>query len=330
MVVKRELLYLTKEDVANVGYSMQETLDALDEVYHEKCIGNFEMPHKIGIHPREDDYIHAMPCWAKKWNTAGIKWAAGFKHNPKDYGLDYINGFIILNDVDTGVPYVVMDSAWITAIRTGGKSGLAAKYLARKNSTTVGMLGCGVQSRRALEAIKLACPQLKKAWCWDVFSDSAERFAEDMRKVCPDMEIKATTSAEEACVDADIIGTGAPVVHEDIAVIRKEWVKDGLLTATVDIDVLWKKDAVVEKFSKFFCDDQSQFLYYRDERHDVKSILVLPNELCDMVGGKVPGRENDQENIFSMNSGIAFDDMPVARAVYERAMVKGIGRMLPL
>ena len=330
MSVKKEFLYLTKQDVIDTGYSMKDTLAVLDEIYHEKALGNYELPHKIGIHPRPDDYIHAMPCWAKKWETAGIKWCGGFKHNPKDYGLDYINGVIILNDIETGVPCAIMDAAWITAIRTGGKSGLAAKYLARKNAATVAVLACGVQSRRALEAIYLACPQLKQAICWDVFPESAEKFAQEMKAVCPNLEIKVAASVREAMADADIVATGAPVLQEDIAVIEKDMVKPGLLCVSVDLDVLWKKDAVVENFHKYYTDDIPQFYFFRDERHDVKCIPVVPEDLGKMVAGMIPGRESDTENIFAANIGNAFDDMPIARAIYETAKKKGIGRMLPL
>lgn len=328
-MVNKDVLYLTKQDVIDTGYSMKDCLEVLDEIYHEKAKGNYELPHKIGIHPREDDYIHAMPCWAHKWETAGIKWCGGFKHNPKDYGLEYINGLIILNDIETGIPNAIMDAAWITAIRTGGKSGLSAKYLARKDAHTVAVLACGVQNRRALEAIHVACPQVKKAMCWDVYPEQAEKFAADMKVICPGLEIVATTSVREALADADIIATGAPVVHADIAVIEKDMLKDGFCCVAVDLDVLWKKDAMVDRVDKYFTDDIPQFYFFRDERHDVKSIPVVPEDLSFMIDGKIPGRENDNENIFAGNIGNAFDDMPVARAIYELAKQKGLGRILP-
>ena len=330
MVVKKEFLYLTKQDVMDVGFTMQETLDVLDEIYHEKAKGNYELPPKIGIHPRPNDYIHAMPCWAHKWEAAGIKWCGGFTRNPQDYGLDYINGVIMMNDAETGVPYSIMDAAWITAQRTGGKSGLAAKYLTRKNGTTVAMLACGVQARKGLEAIYIACPNIRKAVCWDYFPAAAEKFVADMRKVCPDMEFEVAASVREALQDADIIHTAAPTVANDISVVEADMIKPGVLVTSMDMDMLFKKDAI-DQFDRFYSDDVRQYCHFRDHvPNSVKHITAQPVELCDMVAGKIPGRISDTENLFAANWGNAFDDMPVAKAIYERAMEMGIGRILPL
>ena len=322
------ILFLTEEEVQKVSFSMAEVLDILDDIYHEKAKGNYEMPAKAGVHPQEDSYLHAMPCWATKWETAGIKWGGGFRDNPKK-GLRYINGMIVLNDVETGIPYVLMDCGYVTAVRTGGKSGLTAKYLARKDAHTVAMLACGTQARKALEAIHIGCPQVKRAICWDYFPQAAEKYAEEMRQVCPGLEIVTTTSVREALKDADIIHSAAPSGQHDISVVEKDMIKPGVLSVTMDIDVLWKKDAVVDNFTKFFTDEQRQFIYFRDDRHEVHGIPVLPDELCDMIAGKIPGRVSDTENIFAANIGIAFDDMPVADGIYKRAVAAGLGRMLP-
>ena len=329
MAVKKEVLYLTQQDVMNTGLTMAEIVDTLDEVFREKSAGNYEMPPKIGIHTRPDDFMHAMPCWAHKWEAAGIKWVSGYKHNPKDYGLGYINGLLILNDVMTGVPYSIMDCIWITAMRTGGVSGLSAKYLARKDASTVAMLACGAQARTALEAFKITVPHMKTVWCWDVFPEAAEKYAKDMKAMFPDLDFHVTTSVQEAVQDADIIGTHAPVVKEDVGVIDKAWLKKGVTVIAVDVDVLWKKGSVVGTFDKYYNDDHGQFKAFK-EKGDVKHIPGLPDELGDMIAGKVPGRESDDENIFAANIGLAFDDIAVADAVYKLAVKKGLGTVLPL
>lgn len=322
-------LLLTEAEVEEAGFSMAEILDILDQIYHEKAKGNYEMPAKTGVHPQPDSYLHAMPCWATAWKTAGLKWGGGFRDNPKK-GLKYINGMIILNDVETGYPYLLMDCGWVTAMRTGGKSGLTAKYLARKDSSTVAMLACGVQARKALEAIHVGCPQVKTAVCWDYFPEAAEKYVAEMKKVLPDMEIVVAKSPKDAIQDADIIHSAAPSGNTDISVVEKGWIKPGVLSVTMDIDTLWKKEAVDGVFHKYYTDDQRQFEYFRDDRKEVHAIPVLPNELCDMIAGKIPGRENDKENIFAANIGTAFDDMPVADGIYQRAVAKGLGEILPL
>src|SRR4030042_1028614 len=88
------------------------------------------MPPKPGIHTQPDAFIHAMPAWSPSLRSAGMKWVSGYPENQKR-GLPYITGLLVLNDVETGIPYAVMDCTWITAYRTGAATGLSAKYLAR-------------------------------------------------------------------------------------------------------------------------------------------------------------------------------------------------------
>jgi ornithine cyclodeaminase/alanine dehydrogenase len=97
------------------------------------------MPPKPGVHPRPDAFIHAMPAFLEGMGAAGLKWVSGFPRNP-ERGLPYISGLFILNDADTGLPLAVMDCTWITGVRTGAATAVAAKYLVRTESSTVGIV----------------------------------------------------------------------------------------------------------------------------------------------------------------------------------------------
>jgi len=145
-MAEHKILYLSRADVEAVNLSMKEIIDLLEKAFLEKGNGNVEMPPKPGIHTLPDAFIHAMPAYIPSMRSAGIKWVSGYPENFKR-GLPYINGLMILNDVETGIPYAVMDCSWITAMRTGAASALSAKYLARPDSETVGILACGVQGR---------------------------------------------------------------------------------------------------------------------------------------------------------------------------------------
>ena len=319
------LLYLTKADVAKTAYTMKETLDLLEDIYREKAAGNYELPPKIGVHPGEGNYLHAMPCWAKKWETAGIKWGGGFKNNPSK-GLDYIYGFVVLNDVETGIPYVMMDATWHSALRTGAKSGMTAKYLMRKDSTTCAILACGKQARRAFEAFRVACPQLTKFMCWDYFPAATEKYVAEMKAKYPEVEIVACGSVEEAVKDADVIQTAAPTTATEMSTITKDMIKPGVVVTAMDGFTLFYKDTITDKFTKFVTDDVPQFRNF-ETFPEYKGIHFDPAELAQVVVGNVR-RENDQENIFVTNIGNAFDDMPVCRAIYEKAKKMGIGEMI--
>src|SRR5512135_2060572 len=161
-----ELLYLSRADGEQVQLDMSTIIKLLEQAFMEKGEGNVEMPPKPGIHTMPDAFIHAMPAFIPSMKSAGIKWVSGYPDNYKR-GLPYISGLLILNDVESGIPYAVMDCTWITAYRTGAVTALAAKYLARPESETAAILACGVQGRTNLEA--LACTfRLKRAYAYDV------------------------------------------------------------------------------------------------------------------------------------------------------------------
>ena len=99
-----EILYLSQAQVASVGLSMAEIIDALEGAFREKGEGRTEMPPKPGIHPGGgDNFIHAMPAYIPGQKSAGIKWVSGFVENYKR-GLPYITRLLILNDPETGLP----------------------------------------------------------------------------------------------------------------------------------------------------------------------------------------------------------------------------------
>src|SRR5467141_731683 len=201
----KEFLYLSHSDVVSAGSGMAEIIAALEEMFREKAEGRVEMPPKIGIHTMPDTmtdaFIHAMPASIPVRKAAGMKWVGGYPDNSKR-GLPYVTGLLILNDPETGIPIALMDCTWITAQRTGAATALAAKYLARSESGTVGILGCGVQGRSKLEALKVIFP-LKKVYAYDKHADRTARYAQEMSR---QLGIKVVTVSDprQAVVASDM------------------------------------------------------------------------------------------------------------------------------
>src|SRR5208337_2900796 len=100
------ILYLSRADVERVALDMPTILDLLERAFREKAAGQVEMPPKPGIHTRPEAFIHAMPAYIPALRSAGIKWVSGYPENQK-HGLPYISGLLVLNDVETGIPYAV-------------------------------------------------------------------------------------------------------------------------------------------------------------------------------------------------------------------------------
>ncbi len=323
--MEQRLLYLSRRDVESVGLGMSEIIAALEGMFREKGEGRVEMPPKPGIHTRPDAFIHAMPAYIPAAGAAGIKWVSGFPQN-KSRGLPYINGLIILNDDDTGLPLAVMDCTWITAQRTGAASAVAAKHLARPDSETLGILGCGVQGRSHVEALREVRP-LRRVIAYDIDPDTARSFAAQMARAFG-LEVSVAAAAREAVSGADIVVTAGPILKVPHATIRSGWLDRGAFATLVDYDSYWHRDALAE-VDKFCTDDAAQLEYHRSLGY-FKDTPPVYAELGDLVTGRKPGRETEREKTMACNLGIALDDIAAAPLVYRRALAAGLGTWLLL
>lgn len=322
---QQKILYLAQAEVASVGVTMKEILDALFVAFREHGEGKVEMPPKPGIHTQPDAFIHAMPAFIPALHSAGMKWVSGYPENYKR-DLPYITGLLILNDAETGVPLAVMDCAWITAMRTGAATAVAAKYLARPESESVGILGCGVQGRSNLEALQVLFP-LKRVVAYDTLPAQAERFAQFARERFG-LDAVIAQHARQAVEELDLIVTAGPILHKPHATIQAGWMKPGAFASLVDFDSYWA-GAAMKETTKFCTDDVPQLEHYRRIGYfqDIPPIYASVGEL---VAGKKHGRENATERTMTCNLGLALDDMATAPIVYRRAKERGIGTWLEL
>lgn len=320
-----QFLYLSRADVAAVGPTMAEIIAALEAMFREKGEGRVEMPAKIGIHTMPDAFIHAMPAAIAEQHTAGMKWVAGYPENSKR-GLPYISGLLILNDPETGFPIALMDCTWITAQRTGAATAVAAKYLARPDSATVGILGCGVQGRSNLEALAAMFP-LKRVCAYDTHADRAATYAREMNARFG-IEAVAVREPKEAVLDCDVVVTAGPILRKPHATIRAGWLAKGAFASLVDFDSYWHPEALREA-DKFTTDDVPQLHHYRDIGY-FQNIPPIHADLGELVTGRKPGRESAEERTMACNLGLALDDIAVAPLIYAKAQQNGIGTWLPL
>jgi len=298
---------------------------ALESMFREKGEGRVEMPPKIGVHTMPDAFIHAMPASIPAQNAVGVKWVGGYPAN-RQRGLSYITGLLILNDPETGVPIALMDCTWITAQRTGAATAVAAKYLARPDSTTVGILGCGVQGRSNLEALKTAFP-LKRVFAYDTHPDRAACYAQEISKR---FELEAVPVADPklAVVDSDIVVTAGPILRKPHATIQAGWLAKGAFASLVDFDSYWHPAALHEA-DKFATDDVPQLHHYRDIGY-FQNIPPIHADLGELVTARKPGRQSPDERTIACNLGLALDDIAVALLIYARALELNVGIWLPL
>jgi len=319
------LLYLSRADVEAAGLDLPAIIGLLEAAFREKAEGRVEMPPKPGIHPRPESFIHAMPCAIPSMRAAGVKWVSGYPANPAR-GLPYISGLVILNDDDTGLPVAVMDATWITAYRTGAATAVAARRLARPDSATVGVLACGVQGRTNLTALA-ACFRITRVFAYDVVREAQERYVREMSGALG-VEVVGVTAPRDAVVGADLVVTSGPILKQPTPTIGPDWLQPGAFASAVDFDSYWKPDALAQ-IDRLATDDLPQFRFYREMGYFQRTPEPYAS-LDEIVTGRKPGRERDDERTMAMNLGVAMDDMAVAPEVYRRAVERGLGTWLRL
>jgi ornithine cyclodeaminase/alanine dehydrogenase len=266
-----------------------------------------------------------MPAYVPALKSAGIKWVSAFPENPRQ-GLPYITGLLVLNDTDTGLPLAVMDCVWITAMRTGAATAVSATFLARPESSVVGVLGCGVQGRTNVEALANRFP-VKRVMAYDTSETAQKTYVADISQSL-DLEVIPVTTPKEAVSGCDIVVTAGPILKEPHATILAGWMDEGTFASLVDFDAYWHPEAMMA-VDKFCTDDTNQLHHYCDMGY-FKTIPDIHADLGELSTGVKAGRETETERTMTANLGLAIADMAVAPLIYHQATEKGIGTRLAL
>jgi ornithine cyclodeaminase len=333
-----EFLYLSQEDViAAGGLDMDGTLATVEEAFRLWGIGDVVQPIKTTIRwgpPGTENTrgrIIAMAAHVGGGvDTAGVKWIPSMPGNPREHGLPRACALIILSDPHTGLPLAVMDGTVISAMRTGAATGVAAKYLARKESAILGLVGAGVQNRTQLMALSRVLPGLSDVRVFDLRPERARAFCEEMQaQVRPALRVMGSARAAIEGADAFVTATVSGEAY-----VEADWVKVGAFHSEISS---WDTHVrTLTVYDKIVVDD------WQSIRHGGKHVSIramnagvipesrIHGELGDIVAGKKRGRETDTERILFNPIGMPINDVSEATRIYRAAKAKGIGRVLPL
>lgn len=319
-------LYLSRGDVEQLGLTMAEIVPALEAAFRDKALGHVEMPPKPGIHSRPHSFINAMPVYNRATDTVGLKWVSGYPANPAR-GLPYITGLIILNHPETGLPIAVMDATWVTAMRTGAATAVAARYLAKADSASLAVLGCGVQGHANTEALKTVFASLAEVRAYDTLPAAAARFAEACQSQYG-LRCRICASPREAVEGADMVVTAGPIQRPPSPVLVPEWLAADAFVSAVDVDA-YVTPAALHAADIFATDDLPQYAaYHRNGRFP--ALPTSPVDLGDLVAGKAAGRRPETRLTMALNLGLALEDLVTAHLLYGRAVAGGVGVSLTL
>jgi len=302
-------LFLGKSEVLPL-LDMKEVISAVENAFLQWALGKAQMPPKSYLTVDKGDF-RAMP--ASLPGAAGLKWVNVHPGNPPR-NLPTVMAVIIYNDPETGYPLAVMDGTDITAYRTGAASAVASKYLARKNSRTLGLVGAGRQAYTQLMA-HAAVYDLQLIKVYDISEASIIRLI----RAFPQYRIEAHTLPE--VMESDIVCTLTPA-HEPV--VKKEWVRPGVHINAVGADAHGKEelDPAILNEAVIFVDDMRQASTSGEINVPLDKGLLDPcrirGSLADLVGGVKTGRSSDKEITVFDSTGLAIEDIACARLIYEK------------
>lgn len=330
--------YLSQEDYIKAGgLDMDGSVSAIQKSFELHASGQTIQPSKPVIRwggPETEETrgrIMTMPSYlGGDLDVAGMKWIPSMPDNTKKLGMPRASAIIILTDPNTGFPLSIMDGTIASAMRTGAATGVAAKYLANPNSSVVGIIGAGVQSRTQLMAIKSVFREkIEKIKVFDLNEEKTIQFCKEMSKELNTNVVNAS-SAEEAIRDSDIVITAT---MSTFPYVKGEWLKEGAFHSEISFWDTASEEVI--HYDQVIVDD---YEHVKEHGVDVSYRAVKEGyinrekvlDLGDVILNKVEGRQHKNEKILFNPIGMSIHDVSEAYRVYKLAKEKGIGKQLNL
>jgi alanine dehydrogenase len=294
---------------------MSDVINVVEEAFKMCGEGKGKMPPKTYLALEHGDF-RAMP--ASLPGCAGVKWVNVHPQNPS-LGLPSIMAILIYSDPETGYPLAIMDATEITAYRTGAAAAIASKYLARRDSHTVGIIGAGFQAHTQILAhAKLFNPISINAF--DVSQVAVDRLVHSFSQ----FSIRNCSIQEAAA--SDIVCTLTP---SRSPIIKREWIRPGTHINAVGADAPGKQelDPSIVKEAIVVVDDLEQASTSGEINVPIQKRIYTTEEihgtLAELVVGKKKGRANNRDITVFDSTGIAVEDIAVAKLLFEKAQQRG-------
>ncbi len=294
---------------------MPDVINVVEEAFKMWGESKGNMPSKAYLLVEQGDF-RAMP--AALPGCAGMKWVNAHPQN-QSHNLPSVMAVIIYNDPETGYPLAIMDATNITAYRTGAAAAIASKYLARQDSSTIGIIGAGRQAYTQI----LAHAELFKLRSINVF-DISEAAVHKLIESLPEFPIRKCSIQET--LHSDIVCTLTPSRRP---IIKKEWIITGTHINAVGADAAGKEelDPSIIKEAIVFVDDLRQAATGGEINVPIQkgiySIDEVQGTLAELVLGKMKGRKDNKTITIFDSTGVAIEDIAVAKLLFEKAQKAG-------
>jgi ornithine cyclodeaminase/alanine dehydrogenase-like protein (mu-crystallin family) len=324
--------FLGAADVAQLELTPAELIGAVEDVVRAQGHGEVVLEPRVHLEPGASFRGHwnVLRAYVGPLETAGVKVVGDFVDNYRR-GLPSELGLLMLFDPETGAPTAIVDAADLTDRRTGALTAVGAKFLARPDSRVLGHVGSrGTAYWNVLlldtlfdfEEIRVTSRRTESR------ESFGARLEHDLGK-----EIRVCETVEETVVGADVVveATRLPAPEP---ILRTSWIAEGAFVvpygtmSAVELDLLSIiGKVVVDDWRQ--CGPGNRFGALRE--HVDRGLLTertLHGELGDVLVGRVPGREWDDERILFWHRGLATCDIALGALLVEQAAERSLGTVL--
>ena len=317
MAGTRSILYLSESDLAGLGITTEDSIQAIEEMIQGRSEGKVWWAPKATVLPGDGRYMMATLAVSDDPPVMAVK---SLLLAPGNSGrnLPQINSMITVMDSVTGLPLAAMDGNWITAIRTAALSAVAAKRLARPDSAVAAFIGCGVQARAHLAAFASMYP-LREVRIFgrgrgniDALGAAAEALG---------LSTVVCGTGGDALDGADLITTTVTFSDGVEPFLDANTLRPGSFAAITDLAAPWIK-ASFEVLDRVIIDDLGQEAAMESKLVDPE---MVNGDISGLVMGDVAGRGSEIERAAFIFRGHAIGDLALSALAYQKASETGLG-----
>jgi alanine dehydrogenase len=323
----RKTLILSRSEMIGL-LTPGEYNDCVEQAYRMHGLGRYYMDPKGHIVlPQFPGEWEAMPSYIEEPHAAACKWVSIREWNRERFNLPTVFSILIYTHPETGFPLAIVDGSYHTVMRTGAAAAVSAKWMARKDSRKLAIVGAGHMAEGALATLNEVFPW-EEVRVWSRSQATLDNFVREQQPKYRNFEIMTSTRLDEVVPGADVVVTVTPARSP---IVRDEWITPGMHIAAVGADKKGDQEleGAILKRARIFVDDIRQCRTDGEINVPLSEGLItegdIAGEIGEVVTGRKPGRTSDQEITLFDSTGIALQDSATVPLEYERAVAAGVG-----
>lgn len=325
------VLILDQNEVKSL-ITIKEVQQVVEKALEAMGKGQYNMPKSCRIRiEKSHGLIEVMPAYLETAQVVGLKWISMFPENLQRYCLPNVNYYVYVFNSENGLPLGIVNGKDVTTMRTAAEGAVGAKYLSKRDSSVVGIVGAGVQGRAQLRALS-NIRKIKKVKVYDFVPQVSQKYAKEMSEEIG-LQIEPVNEVKEAIEKMDIVVT-CTTAEEPF--VKSEWITEGTLITVIGATAHRREicSSVYRKIDKLVVD-------FIDQALETKQVVVpisdgflkkedIYGEIGEIVASKKPGRTNRSETILFQTTGLGLLDVAVTKMLYEKALKERVGTTIKI